>query len=158
KGPDLLNPTLATTDLGTGIDKTAGTETVIDAALSNFPAGYWDKAVIWISAIGYSPRKAWGAQTGRVSSSVPGELWALAGVGSSGIIMTGSDKQLLTSRIGYSAGNGVVAQGPNRRIENNLIHDVNYLAGNMSGVRANGRNITIRKNTICNSGRELTSS
>jgi Right handed beta helix region len=289
KGPDLLHPTLATTGSGTGIDRTAGTETVVDAALSNFPAGYWDNAVIWISAIGYSPRKAWWAQTGRISSSVPGsvtfptlpldssnphisrvpgpgngyylagkfaaldspkewfhdgsnlfiwmpasdnpshhdvevrrrdfafdlserayvtlrdvnifassirmqdanhcivdhvnvqyvfhanealpnawglsydrsidrELWALAGVGYSGIIMTGSDNQLLNSRIGYSAGNGVVAQGPNHRIENNLIHDVNYLGGNMSGVRANGRNITIRKNTIYNSGRALISS
>src|SRR5262245_44150466 len=56
-GPDLLHPTLATSDSGTGIDRTAGTETVVDAALGNFPAGYWDDAVIWISAIGYSPRK-----------------------------------------------------------------------------------------------------
>jgi hypothetical protein len=73
KGPDLLHPTLATTDSGTGIDRSAGTETVVDAALSNFPAGYWDNAVIWISAIGYSPRKAWWARraASRARSQAP---------------------------------------------------------------------------------------
>jgi hypothetical protein len=52
---------------------------------------------------------AWGL---RYDHSIDRELWALAGVGYSGIIMTGSDNQLLNSRIGYSAGNGVCCPGP----------------------------------------------
>jgi Right handed beta helix region len=286
-GSDLFHPTLAHAGPGTGRDATTGIETVSDPALK-FPAGYWDDAVIWISAISQWSAVAWWAQTQRVAASgdgfvrfaslpidpvdphhtrIPGpgngyyltgklaaldaptewfhdgatstlylwtpqgdapsrhvvdvkrrdfafdlsglayitvkdfnifaatitmrdarhcivdhvnvkyvshfreslpnawgvnydraidrQLWTLAGVGYSGIIMTGSDNQLVNSQIAYSSHNGVVAWGDKHRIENNIVHHVNYSGGSMAGIYANGSGIVIRRNTVHTAGREI---
>jgi len=286
-GSDLFHPTLAHAGPGTGRNATTGIETVSDPALK-FPAGYWDDAVIWISAISQWSAVAWWAQTQRVAGSgegfvrfaslpidpvdphhtrIPGpgngyyltgklaaldaptewfhdgatstlylwtpqgdapsrhivdvkrrdfafdlsglayitvkdfnifaatitmrdarhcivdhvnvkyvshfreslpnawglnydraidrQRWTLAGVGYSGIIMTGSGNQLVNSQIAYSSHNGVVAWGDNHRIQNNIVHHMNYSGSRMAGIYANGTGIVIRRNTVHTAGREI---
>jgi hypothetical protein len=94
----------------------------------------------------------WGLNYDR---AIDRSLWTLAGIGYSGIIMTGNDNQLLNSKIAYSACNGVVAWGANLRVENNLIHDINYLASSNNAIRTRGPGLVVSRNTAYNAGRDI---
>ena len=51
-----------------------------------------------------------------------------------GIILMGSGDLLENSTIAFSAGDGVAVQGSNNTVKNNLIHHVDYMATEASGV------------------------
>ena len=71
-----------------------------------------------------------------------------------GILLNGSNNSFTNSTIAFGAGNGVFVLGSGNKVENNVIHDVNYTAGSANGVRAAGNGHLIKGNTIYNTGRE----
>jgi hypothetical protein len=73
----------------------------------------------------------------------------------SGIILDGTDETLKNSTIAYSAGNGVALVGTGTVIQNNVIHDTDYIGGYEAAVRwgPSGQG-TVTGNTIYNTGRD----
>jgi hypothetical protein len=71
----------------------------------------------------------------------------------SGIELNGANSTVSNSTIAWSAGDGVYVNAPNCRVTGNLIHDVDYNAGDSAAVRDFGNNLTISNNTIYNTGR-----
>jgi hypothetical protein len=71
-----------------------------------------------------------------------------------GILLNGSNNVLSNSTIAFGAGNGVFMLGSNNRIENSVLHDLNYTGGSANAIRAAGSGHTIKGNTIYNTGRE----
>ena len=72
---------------------------------------------------------------------------------SSGILLLGTDSVIRDSRIEYSAGNGVFLGGSRNRVENCLITNVDYNAGDEAGVYTLGRGHVVTRNTIHTAGR-----
>jgi hypothetical protein len=72
---------------------------------------------------------------------------------SSGIMLLGTDSVIRDSRITYSAGNGVFLGGSRNRIENSVISNVAYNAGDEAGVYTLGPGHVVYRNTISNTGR-----
>ncbi len=60
-------------------------------------------------------------------STMPNDAWGTH-IKDSGIVLNGSNHQLLNSRIRYSAGSGVTLLGDGHLVQNNLIQDTNYAA------------------------------
>jgi hypothetical protein len=71
----------------------------------------------------------------------------------SGIALLGTDSVIRDSRINYSAGNGVFLGGSRNRVENSVISNVDYNAGDEAGVYVLGPNHVVSHNTISNTGR-----
>jgi hypothetical protein len=71
-----------------------------------------------------------------------------------GILLNGSNNSFTNSKIAWGAGNGVFVLGSNNKVENNVIHDLNYSAGSANGIRAAGTGHLLKGNTIYNTGRE----
>ena len=71
----------------------------------------------------------------------------------SGIELNGANSTLSNSIIAWSAGDGVYVKAPSCRVTGNLIHDVDYNAGDSAGVRSFGSGVTISNNTVYNTGR-----
>jgi hypothetical protein len=69
-----------------------------------------------------------------------------------GIEIKGSGDVLENSTIEYSTGDGVIV-GPNSRVVNNIIHDVDNTGANVAAVRMLAGGSTVSHNTIYNSGR-----
>lgn len=72
---------------------------------------------------------------------------------SSGIMLLGTDSVIKDSRITYSAGNGVFLGGSRNRVENCVISNVAYNAGDEAGVYTLGPGHVVYRNTIFNTGR-----
>lgn len=70
-----------------------------------------------------------------------------------GIILMGSGDVLENSTIAFSAGDGVALQGSNNTVKNNLIHHVDYIATEASGVYVVGPGHKVQNNTIYATGR-----
>ena len=68
-------------------------------------------------------------------------------------MLDGTDDSLTNSVIAYSAGDGVFVHGSGVTVRNNLIHDVDYQAGESGGVRVQVGGVTVSHNTIYNCGR-----
>ncbi len=73
--------------------------------------------------------------------------------GNTGIILNGSNSAVLNSNLGPSSGDGVFLGGTNNRVENTVIHDVDYAGTDTAPIRVLGRNATMRNNTIYNAAR-----
>jgi hypothetical protein len=71
----------------------------------------------------------------------------------SGIALLGTDSFLKDSRITFSAGNGVFLGGSRNRVENCVISNVDYNAGDEAGVYTLGSGHVVYRNTIFNTGR-----
>jgi len=71
----------------------------------------------------------------------------------SGIELNGASSIVSNSTIAWSAGDGVYVNAPNCHVTGNLIHDVDYNAGDSAAVRDFGSNVTINNNTVYNTGR-----
>jgi hypothetical protein len=71
----------------------------------------------------------------------------------SGIALLGTDSIIKDSRITYSAGNGVFLGGSRNRVENCVISNVDYNAGDEAGVYTLGAGHVVYRNTISNTGR-----
>ena len=71
----------------------------------------------------------------------------------SGIMLVGTDSVIKDSRITYSAGNGVFLGGSGNRVENCVISNVAYNAGDEAGVYTLGPGHVVYRNTIFNTGR-----
>jgi hypothetical protein len=71
----------------------------------------------------------------------------------SGILLLGTDSVIKDSRITYSAGNGVFLGGSRNRVENCVISNVDYNAGDEAGVYTLGPGHVVSHNTIFNTGR-----
>jgi regulation of enolase protein 1 (concanavalin A-like superfamily) len=80
-------------------------------------------------------------------------------VGSTGIVLKGNADTLENSNIAYSAGDGVYLGGSDMTVDNNIIHDVDYLAIDASAISVfpggSSANDDIAYNTLYNSGRDL---
>ena len=91
---------------------------------------------------------------------IQGSVW---GAGTrTGILLSGKRNALLDSTVAYSAGNGVVLDGESHRLENNVIHDVNYTAVDGAAIRTRcgctmeySYGHVIRRNTLFNAGRSI---
>jgi hypothetical protein len=71
----------------------------------------------------------------------------------SGILLLGRDSVIKDSRITYSAGNGVFLGGSRNRVENCVISNVAYNAGDEAGVYTLGPGHVVLRNTISHTGR-----
>lgn len=71
----------------------------------------------------------------------------------SGITLLGTNSVIKDSRITYSAGNGVFLGGSRNRVENCVISNVAYNAGDEAGVYTLGPGHVVYRNTIFNTGR-----
>ena len=70
-----------------------------------------------------------------------------------GIYLLGSNSVLRDSVIAYSAGHGVAVGGTDNRVENVVVHDVGYNAGNDAGINMRGTGHVVTRNTVYNAGR-----
>ncbi|MEV6964265.1 right-handed parallel beta-helix repeat-containing protein [Hamadaea sp. NPDC051192] len=75
------------------------------------------------------------------------------GVADTGIVLNGTDNQVVNSDLAYSAGNGIALRGQRNSAINNVIHDVDYLGTYAAGVAVQGNSQTVRHNTIYRVGR-----
>jgi probable HAF family extracellular repeat protein/parallel beta-helix repeat protein len=73
---------------------------------------------------------------------------------SSGIVIDGSYNVLQNSTIAFSSGNGVYVSGSHSTVQNCVIHDVDYAAGDGAGIHINGSNQLVQGNTIYNAARD----
>ena len=71
----------------------------------------------------------------------------------SGIELLGTDSILRDSTITYSAGNGALLGGSRNRVENCVISNVDYNAGDEAGVYTLGTGHVVQSNTIFSAGR-----
>jgi hypothetical protein len=71
----------------------------------------------------------------------------------SGILLLGRDSVIKDSRITYSAGNGVFLGGSRNRVENCVISNVAYNAGDEAGVYTLGPGHVVLRNTVSHTGR-----
>ena len=71
----------------------------------------------------------------------------------SGILLLGTNSSIKDSRITYSAGNGVFLGGSGNRVENTVISNVAYNAGDEAGVYILGPKHVVARNTISHTGR-----
>lgn len=71
----------------------------------------------------------------------------------SGIELNGANSTLSNSTIAWSAGDGVYVNAPGSKVIGNVIHDVDYNAGDSAAVRDFAYNVTISNNTVYNAGR-----
>lgn len=88
-----------------------------------------------------------------------GDYWSNYTAGS-GIVLNGTNNKLLNSVVSYSSANGVAIIGENNTVDNCIIHDVDYMAIDGSGITAGPSNTysyghTITNNDVYNSGRSL---
>jgi hypothetical protein len=97
---------------------------------------------------------AWGVNYDR---HIDRSLWTTAGIGYSGIVMTGSNNRLINSQIAYSYGAAVVFSGNNHLIQNNIIHHINYSGSGMPGIGGHGSvgGISILNNRVYDVGRDV---
>ena len=65
-----------------------------------------------------------------------------------GIYLLGSNSVLRDSVIAYSAGHGVAVGGTDNRVENVVVHDVGYNAGNDAGINMRGTGHVVTRNTV----------
>ena len=72
----------------------------------------------------------------------------------SGIELNGNYSVVENSTIGFSSGDGVYVNAANCRVTGNVIHDVDYNAGDSAGVRDFGTYTSIDHNVIYNTGRD----
>ncbi|NUO60726.1 MAG: hypothetical protein HOV78_29010 [Hamadaea sp.] len=75
------------------------------------------------------------------------------GVADTGIVLNGTDNQVINSDLSLSAGNGVALRGQRNSAINNVIHDVDYLGTYAAGVAVQGNSQTVTHNTIYRVGR-----
>ena len=71
-----------------------------------------------------------------------------------GIQLRGNSHTLKNSIIEWSSGNGVLLEGKNHRVTNNIIANTNYLVSYAAAVRINGNDHKITQNTISRTGRD----
>jgi hypothetical protein len=71
-----------------------------------------------------------------------------------GIQLRGNGHTLKNSIIEWSSGNGVVLEGTNHKVTNNIIANTNYMASYAAPVRINGTSHKITYNTIKGAGRD----
>ena len=84
-------------------------------------------------------------------TSIPnGWAWQMQ----SGIALRGANDVLENSEIAYSPGDGVLVSGAGSVVNNNVIHDVDYLGTDAAGVQITGAGTTVENNTIYNTGRD----
>jgi hypothetical protein len=70
-----------------------------------------------------------------------------------GIILNGIGNLIENSTISYSSGDGVFLGGSNNTVQNCIIHDVDYEAGDEAGISTLGSDEQVIGNTIYNTGR-----
>lgn len=78
------------------------------------------------------------------------------GISDTGILLRGNYNELLNSTIAYSAGNGVMISGNHIQVFNNVVHDVDYMAGDSAAIDASAltpTDVDISYNTLYNTGR-----
>lgn len=71
-----------------------------------------------------------------------------------GIILNGAANVIQNSTIAYSSGDGVFLGGSNNTVQNCVIHDVDYGAGDEAGVSTLGSNEHVLNNTVYNCARD----
>ncbi len=71
-----------------------------------------------------------------------------------GIQLRGSGNTLKNSVIEWSSGNGVLLEGKNHQVTNNIIASTNYMVSYAAPVRINGNGHQITHNTITRAGRD----
>ena len=71
-----------------------------------------------------------------------------------GIQLRGSGNTLKNSVIEWSSGNGVLLEGKNHQVTNNIIASTNYMVSYAAPVRLNGNGHKITHNTITRAGRD----
>ncbi len=74
-----------------------------------------------------------------------------------GIQLRGSGNTLKNSVIEWSSGNGVLLEGKNHQVTNNIIASTNYMVSYAAPVRINGNGHKITHNTITRAGRDAIS-
>ena len=79
-----------------------------------------------------------------------------------GVMLFGSENTIRNSNIAYSAGNGILLDGQNHLVENNIVHDVNYLGSDAAALTTRcsvcnnaSYGHRIRYNTMFNVGRSI---
>ena len=70
-----------------------------------------------------------------------------------GIHLLGTRSVIRDSVVAFSAGHGVAIAGSNNRVENVVVHDVGYNAGNDAGINMRGTGHVVTRNTVYNAGR-----
>ncbi len=70
-----------------------------------------------------------------------------------GILLAGPQDEIRNSTLAYSAGYGVMLSGAGALVDNCIIHDVDYAAGDAVAVRAIADGNSVTHNTIYNTGR-----
>jgi hypothetical protein len=72
----------------------------------------------------------------------------------SGIMLRGTGNTIRNSLIEYSSGNGVLLEGSGHTVENNVVRYTNLLGNYTAGIRLNGSNHRIVRNTVSDTGRD----
>jgi parallel beta-helix repeat protein len=70
-----------------------------------------------------------------------------------GIYLAGTNNSITDSQVAYSAGHGIMVNGTNSRVENNVVRDVAYNAGDSAGIRTAGSGHVVTGNTVYNCAR-----
>ncbi|HZL36283.1 MAG TPA: right-handed parallel beta-helix repeat-containing protein [Tepidisphaeraceae bacterium] len=70
-----------------------------------------------------------------------------------GIDVNGAYSVVENSSIAYSSGDGILVYGPDSRITNNVVHDVDYNGGDNAAIRVMASGVEVDHNSIYNAGR-----
>lgn len=81
-------------------------------------------------------------------------LFLAARAHDTGIQLRGQNHTIKNSRIDWSSGNGILLEGTNHQVTNNIITNTNYLVSYAAPVRVNGSGHRITHNTIKRTGRD----
>ncbi|MGL4232872.1 MAG: right-handed parallel beta-helix repeat-containing protein, partial [Casimicrobium sp.] len=90
------------------------------------------------------------------SGNVPsdGDFWLSSHAHDTGIQLRGQGHTLKNSRISWSSGNGVLLEGRDHLVSNNVIENTNYMVSYAASVRINGKSHRIVHNTIRRTARD----
>ncbi|MGV9293132.1 right-handed parallel beta-helix repeat-containing protein [Amycolatopsis sp. NPDC003676] len=75
------------------------------------------------------------------------------GVADTGLVINGTNNQVVNSNLAYSAGNAIALRGQHNTASNNVIHDADYLGTYAAGIAVAGNSQTVQHNTIYRVGR-----
>ncbi len=77
------------------------------------------------------------------------------GMNDTGVVISGTGNELRRCSIDWSAGNGVTLLGHDNAVVNCLIRNVDYRAVDCGAVRAKGKNLLVKRNTMHDGARSI---
>ena len=77
------------------------------------------------------------------------------GMDDSGVVISGSHNEFRRCSVAWSAGNGVTLLGTDNSVVDCLIHDVDYAAVDCGAIRAKGKDLLVKKNTLHDGARSI---